>query len=374
MKRLLMFSLVVGLIAALWFAEATRVLATVFFWSPFVAVPLVLAIMYHGTPANKRQRLQAEIQNRWLLWYPPFMLALVTTTAVVVAGFAGMSVPYFGWGLRGTPWGYVYAIHFFVWSLATTIIALHQSWLRVEVATFAGDWIRRGGCWMIWSKDNWPANSFLVLYGVVVIMTLLYGMPSPDVDVEMVAYDTQKVAAQAVNSEFVQTAQAKINDLLGQEVFALAVDGPLLRPEPRFVRGWGWVRLTFVLTPLALLGLMFSRRDEASVMLLSFAHFCFRRRDALSGEGAASGEEEKEPEGAKAEAEAGEAKAEKAEAKAEKVKAKAEGHEPPTVIKFPSLASRFFNELLSEVAGRAVYEHLGNFAESLGKKLSRVAA
>lgn len=364
MSRFWMFILIFGLIAALWFTEATRVLTTLLFWSPFIAVPIVLAITYYGTPANKRQRFLAALQKHWLLWYPPFMLALVTTTAVAVASFAGMSVPYFGWGLRGTPWGYTYALHFIAWSVVTTIIAMHQKWIRVEVATFAGNWVRRGGFWKIWSRDNLPANSFLALYGFVVVMTALYGVPSPDVDAEMVKYESQMVTARAVNSDFVQTTQAKINDLVGHEVFALAVNGPLLRPEPRFVRGWGWVRLTFILTPFAFFGLLFSRRDEASALLIGFGSWVARRREKLSGEGGTSDTKKKESEGPEAES------PKTKEEKVEEVKAK-EDHEGPTVIKFPGLLSRLNNEIISEIVGRWIYDHLGDFAQWLGTKLAR---
>jgi len=285
------FGLLITL-AIMWLGSIIGLFGSLMSIVPFVVIPVVLLSLYFLASATEQGEWRAALDKYWWLWVIPLLLALVSTTCIAIVSYTGGSVPILGWGLRGTPWGYVYACNAIAWFITTFVVALlDRTFFGTCMMKFV-EWVRRGGCWKIGSTHNLPANSLFVIYGFVVTMTILHGLPSPDIDPEMHLYEAERVAVQAMHSDVVQTAEQRINNLVGREIFSFGAPEPLIRPEPRYIRGWGWIKATFLMTPLVLIGWALSRRDGAAAVIASIGRLFGRRKEKLSGVGTSDTKED----------------------------------------------------------------------------------
>ena len=274
----------------LWLGSLIDFLAATLALSPLLIIPTIIGGLWFSLNRSQKTKFLAALnQYRWF-WVIPAWLAMITTTLIGMASYLGLAVRYFDWGLRGTPWGYVYFWNFVVWLLAILAVCLcHKAW-RDNILTYFVFWVKSGGCWKIFSTDNRPANRLLGLYAIVLTIALLYGWPSPPVDPEMQIYETKTAIREFSDSDFATRQKDRIDDwsesLFGHEVFTSdQKEQTLKRPELRFVRSWFWLKLSFFLSPLGFLGLILSRRDGAATFFEWLLVSWFRKKpEILTGE------------------------------------------------------------------------------------------
>ena len=226
---------VLAAIVAAWFLLAQNILREVVGITLCVVVTLTIALVIAQKVTNKVtfKDLFNSLRSFWPMWVGP----------VVLAGISLIILGWFGWkDFRGTPWAYFYFWNVVAWGLMLWGLAciFYPDQIGIYCVKAIGDWIRFGGCVMIFNKDkrNLPANSFAAVWVVILFITLLYGLPLPwIIDSEQWLYETATA-----------TGLVKPDSL----------------PE-RYVRSWFWIEVTIVLFPVVVAGLAFGAFEGAGL-------------------------------------------------------------------------------------------------------------
>src|SRR3989344_5312031 len=94
-------------------------------------------------------------------------------------------------GMRGAPWFNFYVFEMpLLWLITTLIVVcLLSQGAEDFIAAFLGSWIRGGGFWEVWSKNNIPGNTWVVLTLILAYNAATYGPASPKVDWGKVKHD-----------------------------------------------------------------------------------------------------------------------------------------------------------------------------------------
>jgi hypothetical protein len=223
------------------------------------------------------------------------LLKVAVCFLVIVVGFLATVIlvqPLIG--MRGAPWFNFYAFEMvLVWGVvvltcATVLIQAVSSGVGVGL----GNWIRGGGFWAVWSKNNIPGNTWVVLALLLSINAITYGPPTPRVDWESVQHQTtqsvQKTVAQPETQSVVAGAKGTINYLakgiLGQEVIGQGESKSEESTElaPRYYKGWWRIWVALFATLFAPLVWVWGRRNELADKISAFADR-FREKRETSG-------------------------------------------------------------------------------------------
>lgn len=274
-----------------------------FFGLASVSLPWIVAIMACTTIGavclklwyfNTAQRATfiSLVKKRWYLWVPASVAALVSTIAVAVVAASGYVIPVLNWGAPGTPWLYLYLLLFGCWTevMLLGVCFFHQPTAR-KVAALSGDFVRRGGCWKIWSEDNFPANSLLVVWLAVVVVAISYGPPTPAIRIDAVETQAQGYLDSALKNESVQELVGSQDDSILNFLSQTFVGTKLITAKDEkaktvssdklYVRGWKYIWLTILLLPFVMFGMIFSRRDEFARRFERLSDFLRRKKEEL---------------------------------------------------------------------------------------------
>lgn len=223
------------------------------------------------------------------------ILKLVVCLLVVVVGFlATMILVQPLVGMRGAPWFNFYAFEMvLVWGLVVlTCAAVLIPAVSSSVGVGIGNWIRGGGFWAVWSKNNIPGNTWVVLALILLWNAFTYGPPTPRVDWESVQHQTsesiEKTIAQPETQSAVAGAKGTINYLakgfLGQEVIGQGGNQSQESASllPRYEKGWWRIWVALFAALFAPLVWVWGRRNELHDKVSAFADR-FRKKPETNG-------------------------------------------------------------------------------------------
>lgn len=197
-------------------------------------------------------------------------------------------------GMRGAPWLNFYAFEMvLVWGLVALVCVcvLNQA-VAASVGAYIGNWLRAWGPIAVWSKNNIPGDTWVVIALLMVINAITYGPPTPRVDWEKFQHQAsesvQKTVAQPETQGVISGTKGAINYLakgfLGQEVIGQGESKLKESKElaPLYHKGWWriWAALFAVL--FAPLVWIWGRRDDMADKISAFADR-FREKRETSG-------------------------------------------------------------------------------------------
>lgn len=225
------------------------------------------------------------------------ILGCVTT--VVVGLTVTVALEHSLLGTRGAPWFNFHAFQMpIVWGLSILVgISILSQTVAENVGLAVGNWIRGGGFWAVWSKNNIPGNTWVVIALVLSWNAITYGPPTPTVDWGEVKHQTQESIQEAISQPATQGvtsgARGTINYLaqgfLGIEVIGSSGDNskelaPLL---PRYKKGWWRIWSALLAVLFAPLVWVWGRRNELVGQISSLADR-FRAKREASGSATSS--------------------------------------------------------------------------------------
>ena len=192
--------------------------------------------------------------------------ALVILTGCLVAWLLAQPLE----GMRGAPWlnYYVFAMPLVGLVVITTVLGILSPAVGDVVAVFYGSWIRGGGFWAIWSKNNIPGNTWVVVALVMIYNAVTYGPPSPKVDWGKIKHDTQVSVQKNLNQpNLLSGAKNTVNylssGLLGQELIPTLDSQPTLtEPTQRYQKGWWRIWVAILAALFAPLVWVWGRRND----------------------------------------------------------------------------------------------------------------
>mgnify|MGYP001568374267 FL=1 len=223
------------------------------------------------------------------------ILKIICCVATIVAGLmVTVVLEHSLVGMRGAPWTNFYAFEMvLVWGVvALTCATILIPSVSSGVGVGLGNWIRGGGFWAVWSKNNIPGNTWVVLALVLLFNAITYGPPTPTVDWEKfqhtATHSIMETVAKPGTQNAISGAKGAIN-YLAQGFFGgeLIGDGNN-QPEksekllPRYEKGWWriWVALFAIL--FAPLVWIWGRRNDLADKISAFADR-FRAKHETSG-------------------------------------------------------------------------------------------
>lgn len=193
-------------------------------------------------------------------------------------------------GMRGAPW-----INFICWQMPilwsivilTCTCALSRK-ASAKAGVGIGDWTRAGGFWKVWSKNNTPGNSWVVITILLVLCAITYGSPTSRVDMNKFEYGMKNhissVSTKPPLSKMVAGARNSLNylskGLVGYEVIASSQSKTAEELKPRYHKGWLRIILTIVCIVITPLVFIWGRRDDTAEKFTLLASRFKSKREA----------------------------------------------------------------------------------------------
>lgn len=239
-----------------------------------ILVPFGLSgakLYYHLLAPAIRHTVLTSLGKYWWVWGTALTLAILSTIVLPLTALR----------YQGFPWGYMVFWMFIFWTIfIVTIFCIMDDTFAARVGRGISNWAKLGGFWKIWTENNTPAHSLLVIWLVLVFIAILYGPPNDFLldTKELVLGGVEKLRETSAWMKFQEALDTLYGIFFGRSPTIPVIESQKEILEPIYRKGWFWIRVVIFLFPIMVFTLIWSRRDESADRIDAFLDFFKKKR------------------------------------------------------------------------------------------------